>query len=238
MLSLHRITRLLDAEQPDRLWVELAQAGIEWPLPLRARLESVPAAAWALALRRVCELTLGPTPLADRLTQRLLHAQQPHGTWSTDGNDDRGHEAGHEDPLVTALAAVALRRRAQQPGTPPHEAQALQHAHRAAIASLAHLQNPADGLFGTEGDPNAVAGVGRTPGRVAEACYILFLLAEDPEALAALRLLPLRDALEAHAADFPPALVETHAMANLLLDAPVPASVPATVRTSTAALAA
>ncbi|MEM8783354.1 MAG: hypothetical protein AAGE65_10940 [Planctomycetota bacterium] len=210
MLSLHRIRRHIDDAQPQRLWSDLAQSGLTWPLPLRVRLESSPAAAWALALRRVCELTHGPTPLADQLTDHLLHCQQPHGAWCD--------ETGRDDALLTALAAAALRRRRLQPGMPSDRTETLRHAHAAALAALTALQHPQDGLFG---DPHAAASVtvGRTPVRAAETCFLLFLLAEDPDALGKLRLLPLRDALEDAASTFDATLRETHDMANLLLDA-------------------
>ncbi len=219
MLSLLRISRHLDASQPDRLWADLAQSGMTWPLPLRVRLESVPAAAWSLALRRVCELTHGPTALARHLTDRLLHCQQPHGPWTDD--------TGRPDALLTALAAAALRRRLLQPGLHPEHAEQLRHAHAAALAALADLQNPEDGLFGDPQHPVTATTVGRTPIRAAEACFILFLLAEDPAALDALRLLPLRDALETAAPGFDATLRETHDMANLLLDTPALIPVPA-----------
>ncbi|MEM1445409.1 MAG: hypothetical protein AAGF84_05090 [Planctomycetota bacterium] len=208
MLSLHRIRRHLDDAQPHRLWADLAQSGLNWPLPLRVRLESAPAAAWALALRRVCELTHGPTPLAEQLIDRLLHCQQPHGAWCD--------EAGRDQPLLTALAAAALRRRLLQPGTPADHAEHLAHRHAAALAALGAMQNDRDGLFGDAAV--ATGSVGRTPIRAAEGCYILFLLAEDPAALDLLRLLPLRDALEDAAPSFDATLRETHDMATLLLE--------------------
>ncbi|MEM7576485.1 MAG: hypothetical protein AAF328_03330 [Planctomycetota bacterium] len=214
MLSLHRIRRHLDDAQPQRLWADLAKSGLAWPLPLRVRLESAPVAAWALALRRVCELTQGPTALTHQLTERLLHCQQPSGSWCND--------AGQDDPLLTALAAAALRRRLLQPSTTPDATQQLIHAHAAALASLTAMQSPEDGLFGSPeigaGSTSHSGDVGRTPRRVAEACYILFLIAEDAAALKALRILPLRDALDDAAPTFDPTLRDTHDMANLLLE--------------------
>lgn len=247
MISLHRMSRLAETRDAPGLWSELSRSGIAWPLPLRVRLESVPAAAWALALRRLCELTHGPTALAQQLVRLLLDGQQHHGAWSrdttadalvahTDANTFKAAEGeihltaqltgqndplpvGPDDALVTALAAAALQRVLQQPGSEQRpDVGALRHAHAAALAALAQMQHPADGLFG---DPDAADphhDVGRTPGRVAEACYVLFVLAEDAEALAQLRLLPLRDAVEAHAHRFDATLRETHEMANLLLD--------------------
>ncbi|MEM8495711.1 MAG: hypothetical protein AAF663_10030, partial [Planctomycetota bacterium] len=207
MLSLHRIRRYFDEAHYARLWAELTQSGLVWPLPLRIRLENSPTAVWALALRRVCELTHGSSAMTEELTDRLLHAQTPQGAWCD--------AEGREDPMLTALAAAALHRRRLQPGIPPQQADHLSHQHAAALAALAAIQDPCDGLFG-----DSAGGDGRKSAslRVAEGCYVLFLLAEDPAALNTLRLLPLRDALDEAAPGFDATLRETYDMATLLLE--------------------
>ncbi len=64
MLSLHTIERALETADHDRLVREVAANGLSLPLPLRVRLSSSEAAAVALGLRRVAELTYGPTALS------------------------------------------------------------------------------------------------------------------------------------------------------------------------------
>ncbi len=208
MLSLHRMSRLIESDDTGRLWAELAGHGVNWPLPLRVRLEDTPVAAWALALRRLCELTHGPTPLARQLTHRLLGTQQPHGAWTLHDRDDA---------LTTALAAAALHRRLREPGADRRDDHArLRLAHEAALAALDTLQHPADGLFGGPEDQPAEY-------RLTQSVFILFLLAEDHGAAGHLKLLPLRDTLDRHADRFDPAVREVYDMANLLLDhAPAP----------------
>lgn len=212
MLSLHRLARLVDTPDPTRLWAELDGHGLTWPLPLRVALADAPAAAWALALRRVCELTHGPTPLTRQLTARLLELQQTHGTWTRVPDPDRD-PVGEDDVLTTALAVAALHRRLREPGADRREDHAqLQLAHDAGLAALAALQDPADGLFASAGRP--------FEHRVAEGCFVLFLLAEDPAFAGHIRLLPLRDAVEQRSDRFDPTLREVFAMAELLLDRP------------------
>ena len=216
MLSLHRMSHLVEDHDTPRLLAELDGHGLTWPLPLRIQLEDAPAAAWALALRRVCELTHGPTPLTRELTTRLLDLQQPHGAWTLHDQDDA---------LTTALAAAALYRRLAEPAAAQRQEEyaRLRLAHEAALAALSTLQNPQNGLFdppapeSTPGDAEATSGGGGALPGVAVGCFILFLLAEDPDASMHLRMIPLRDAVEAHADRFDPTLREVFAMAELLL---------------------
>ena len=207
MLSLHRLERLIDHEDTDRLLADLASNGAVIPLPVQVRLGRGATAALALALRRVTELTHGPTPLARRLTDDLLDAQTPEGGWHTDGRTD---------VLATAAAAAALGRRLREPQFNRHpedqpEHARLQLAHDAALAALAAGQRPEDGLFADRDDRSEAD-------RALTSCFVLFLLAENPAAVRTLRLTALLDTLERLADRFPPATDQLWQMAKLLLD--------------------
>src|SRR5689334_21136730 len=104
MLSVNLIQRHFQAQRLDSLLDALSANGLELPLPLRIRLGQVNASAVAMALRRVIELTYGPTGLSRDLANHLVKAQQPDGSYG-------------QDPLATAAAAGALGRLiAEQPG--------------------------------------------------------------------------------------------------------------------------
>jgi hypothetical protein len=132
---------------------------LELPLPLRIRLGQVPAAAVAMALRRVIDLTYGPTGLSRDLVSHLLKAQQPDGSYGY-------------DPLATAAVASALGRLiAEQSAAAGEEART---ARERALAPLAAMQGEA-GLF-----RGSDLGVDRTEQERAQCtAFILFLLAGD-----------------------------------------------------------
>jgi hypothetical protein len=175
MLSLNVIERQFHAGRFDALLQALAANGLPLPLPLRIRLSDSPVPALALALRRVIELTYGPTPLSRRMLQALLQAQQPDGSFDA-------------DPLATACAAAALGRvLADQRGTADTEVVEARHR---ALASLAQHQQP-DGLFAGPSDRT-------TQDRAMTSAFILSLLAGDAEFRAAVRLADLLDWFEEH----------------------------------------
>ena len=162
MLSLNLIDRTLEQREYDRLLRELARNGLIMPLPLRIRLGQGPVAAVALGLRRVVELTYGPTPLARRLVAELLERQRPDGTFADDSDQPC--------PLATAAAVAALARLLQdQPAAA--DQYPLQPALSAAYTALATLQQ-SDALFACPAD--------RTDDdRLLTSAFVLYLLAAD-----------------------------------------------------------
>jgi hypothetical protein len=98
MLSVNLIARSLDKQDPDRLLKGLADNGMVLPLPLRMVLADSTAALAGLALRRLLELTYGPTDLSRQLANQLLSSQQADGRFGK--SDDFG--------LGTAAAVAAL----------------------------------------------------------------------------------------------------------------------------------
>ncbi len=72
MLSVYLIERYFKRGRWDSLLDGLAGNGLEMPLPLRARLSGSPTAVTALALRRVGQLSWGPTALSRAMRERLV----------------------------------------------------------------------------------------------------------------------------------------------------------------------
>lgn len=97
MLTPSRLETLAHAADPDRVIDALVRGGLPLSLGLRVRLASCASACRALMLRRLTEVSFGPTRLSRRLTRQLLDGQRPDGSW--DG-----------DPLATACAIAALHR--------------------------------------------------------------------------------------------------------------------------------
>lgn len=102
MLSIHTIDKSLQAKDYDRLLRDLGRNGLVMPLPLRVQLAETAAGARGLALRRVIELTYGPTALTRQLIHDLLRAQNPDG-YLPDA-------AGRPSCLLTAAFASGLGR--------------------------------------------------------------------------------------------------------------------------------
>ena len=156
MLSIHMIERLFDGGSFDRLLNAVAANGLELPLPLRVRLSQAPAGAVALGLRRVVELTYGPTALSGRMTRFLLDVQHADGSFG-------------DDPAITAAAAAALGRLLAE--QPPAPALAVAQARQTALAALAAMQAD-DGLFDV--------GIERSlEDRALTAAFVLLLLGGD-----------------------------------------------------------
>ena len=107
MLSLTRMQQLVDSGREQHLLREIVRNGLSLPLPLQVHLASSRVAPLALALRRLAELTYGPTDLATTLTRRLLDLQGDDGSFRDD--------TGRSDPVLTACAASALVRVAGMP---------------------------------------------------------------------------------------------------------------------------
>src|SRR5580698_853999 len=95
MLSVNRIEHFFEGRKFEQLLDSLASNGVDLPLPLRIRLGQSQAAAVALGLRRLLELTYGPTALSRSMTAQLLATQEPDGSFD-------------HDPLATAAAVAAF----------------------------------------------------------------------------------------------------------------------------------
>ena len=98
MLSDNHIQKLFNTQDHSRMIGSLADNGTTLPLALQSRLTQ-PIAAAGLGLRRLVELTYGPTPLSRDMTAALLEGQLEDGSFV--GNSDR-------DPLATAAALAGL----------------------------------------------------------------------------------------------------------------------------------
>jgi len=144
MLNESRLQAIAEPMDPDRTLDAVARGGLPLSLPLRVRLASSPAACRALMLRRLTELTFGPSRLSRRLTRELLADQRPDGSWE-------------QAALPTACALAALHRVALEHRADAGPARAIDRGRLA----LAAMQRP-DGLLVGPADHDAgiAAGVG------------------------------------------------------------------------------
>jgi hypothetical protein len=180
MLSLHLIERHFRQQRLEQLFDELLGEARAAGLPLKLRLLQSPATLISLALRRLAELTFGPSDLSRDMVDLLLAAQ------ASDGSVDH-------DPLATAAAAAAFAAMDQQWHTPlPQHAAA---ARERAVAALAGMQAD-DSLFHHPADRT-------TAQRQLVAAAILWLLAGDPLAAAAIRHSDLCTCFEERLDDLP-----------------------------------
>lgn len=182
MLSLTRIDQLTAHHHTGPLLDELVRNGLVIPLPLRVRLIGAPAGVWGLALRRLLELTYGPTPLADQLSRRIL-AGLEEGHAHTGWTDQDGDLC----PIASAAALSGLLRlnrdypqRAQELGV----AGGIQRG----LNAFQALQGP-DGLI--QGP-----GLNDVRVRLLATAMVAYLLAGWPEFRAAVRWFDLVDAME------------------------------------------
>ncbi len=184
MLSVHQIERQFRARHFESLLRGVAPIGIDWPLPLQIRLGSQPVAAMALALKRVIELTYGPTALSRELTQAIIDQQNADGSFG-----DSGIRGPLGDPLATAAVIAALSALAHEHASAPHPEAAV--ALERALAALANFQAD-DGLFHCPAD--------RTDDdRALGSIFILTLLAGDDDFRQAVRLADLMNWCDEHA---------------------------------------
>ena len=166
MLTLPTIQRCHRTRDHERLLRALRDNGTILPLPLQVRLSSLPMAVMALGLRRVVELSYGPTPLSREMLAALLD-------WWRVADAGRG-----VDPLATAALAAAIA--AVLRDQPQLDAPSLRLAKREAIASLAAAQAE-DGLFDASDD--------RTDAdRRLTSAFILYLLNNDEDFLSLVRV--------------------------------------------------
>ncbi|MEX0885994.1 MAG: hypothetical protein WD009_06100, partial [Phycisphaeraceae bacterium] len=84
MLSLHLIGRHFYAGDHARLLRAVTENGLDLPAALHPHLADEPAATIGLALRRLAELTYGPTPLTAAMTTALLEHQRDDGGFGGD----------------------------------------------------------------------------------------------------------------------------------------------------------
>lgn len=168
MLSVNMLQRFLDAGDYTRIVRAIAGNGVAIPLPLQARL-AYPAAATALGLRRLVELTYGPTGLSRSALSILLHLQRPDGSFA--GSCER-------DPLATAAAASAFSAVLDHHG--PAAGPEVEPARDRALDALAAMQDER-GLFLGPDD--------RTwQDQALTSAFVLSLLAGDERFCAAVRV--------------------------------------------------
>lgn len=182
MLTLHVIDRHFWAHRYDALLEAIVLNGLEIPLPVRARLSQTPASAVALALRRVLDLTYGPTTLSREMVRFLLDQQAEDGSFNA-------------DPLATATVVAALVRWTQETGSTSAAIDGttgsgvVGAAQQRAMDWLATHQDE-DGLFRHADD--------RTQDdRAATAAYVLSILADDEAFRSAVRWADLLNWFEA-----------------------------------------
>lgn len=177
MLTIPLLHRLFRTSDHDGLIRGLTGNGLVLPLPLRVRLSASRPAAIGLALRRVVDLSYGPTPLSREMTHALLDLQRPDGAFESEGRPD---------PLATAAGAAGLARVIRD--QPRAAGLDVRESHRRAAAALADMQGE-DGLFETPLD--------RCLGsRTLTGLLTLFLLGDDDAFAAAVRVGDLAARLE------------------------------------------
>lgn len=137
MLSVHLIERYWRRGQFDQLLAGLSQNGLRLTEQLVVLLARSRAGAVALGLKRVVELSYGPTALSREMADQMASEQAADGSFSG-------------DPLATGMAAAALGAVMGEQtsgdlwagGASPH----LSVAHERAVEALGAMQ-AADGLF-------------------------------------------------------------------------------------------
>ena len=190
MLSIHTIDRTLETRDYDRLLRDLGRNGLVMPLPLRVQLAESSVGAKGLGLRRLVELTYGPTALAKQLIAGLVRAQSPTGA-ALDA-------AGRPSCLLTAALAAGLGRVLRDhAGRNAAFVDEVQAAYDRALAALASMQR-ADGLFAGPQDRD-------DRDRQLTSAFIAYLLLDSPGFASICRghtlLSVLEDSLEWASAD-------------------------------------
>ena len=186
MLSIHAIDRCLDTNDYDRLLRDLDRNGLVMPLPLRVQLAESPVGAKGLGLRRLIELTFGPTALSRQLIDSLIRAQSPTGA-ALDAAD-------RPSCLLTAALAAGLGRVLRD-----HEGRYgellddVRAAYGRALACLASMQD-SDGLFSGPQDRDK-------RDRLLASAFIAYLLLDSPDFAATCRGHALLSVLEEHLDD-------------------------------------
>lgn len=200
MLSISTIDRTLERRDYDRLLQDLGRNGLVMPLPLRVQLAESAAGARGLGLRRLVELTYGPTGLTRQIIAALIRSQTPSGAVAD--------AAGRPSCLLTASLAAglgrALRDHAERLGD---DLLAIQGAYDHALSALASMQRH-DALFATPQDRDL-------PDRMLTSAFIAYLLIDAPGFAERCRGHALLSALEDHQDDCGPATAQLIDMARL-----------------------
>ncbi|MGB0768490.1 MAG: hypothetical protein ACPGYV_12365 [Phycisphaeraceae bacterium] len=165
MLSIHAIDRALEAKAFDRLLSDLGRNGLVMPLPLRVQLAESAAGARGLGLRRLIELTYGPTALTRQVIASLIRAQSPTGAVLD--------AAGRPSCLLTAAFASGLGRALRDHGDRLGvDLTEVQPAYDRALGCLASMQAP-DSLFAGPEDR-------ALRDRLLTSAFIAYLLMDSP----------------------------------------------------------
>lgn len=157
MMSENRLAGLLHDANPDRVIDAVVRGGLPLSLTLRVRLAASPSACRALLLRRLTDISFGPTRLSRSLTKRLLEDQASDGGWEG-------------DPLATACVVAALAR--------------VTDEHRADAAPRRAMQRGVVWLAATAGRGSSFS---RSAVAASVGTLVLYLLDRVPEAWAVLR---------------------------------------------------
>lgn len=206
MLSIHTIDRTLESKDYDRLLRDLTRNGLVMPLPLRVQLAESAVGAKGLGLRRLVELTYGPTALARQLIDGLLRAQSPTGA-ALDAAD-------RPSCLLTAALAAGLGRVLRDHGGRGGcELDEVRLAYERALDALASMQSE-DALFTGAQDRDL-------RDRLLTSAFVAYLLIDSPSFAERCRGHALLSALEDHLEDAGPDAQQLIGMARLARLAPV-----------------
>jgi len=210
MLSIHTIDRTLESKDYDRLLRDLTRNGLVMPLPLRVQLAESPVGAKGLGLRRLVELTYGPTALSRQLIDSLLRAQSPTGA-ALDAAD-------RPSCLLTAALAAGLSRVLRDhAGRGGDGLDEVQLSYDRALGALASMQAE-DALFTGYQD--------RDPSdRLLTSAFVAYLLIDSPGFAALCRGHALLSALEDRLDDAGPDAQQLIGMARLARLAPAQTAV-------------
>ncbi len=199
MLSVSLIDRLESSGDHERMIEALSRNGLLMPLPLRISLSQSPAAAWALALRRLVEITYDASGLSERLEARLGEWVTPSGVLDAQGR-------------VCALATACVLSAFDRVEKDYPSADLSRRVGSDALRYSLACQQDGDGLFTASGD--------RTDAdRCLTSAFMLYLLAGSPMFTASIRLTDLMAGLSPEGWCAPGPVADLVAMAQLALDA-------------------
>ena len=208
MISVSLIERSLDSKDHDRLIRELSDNGLNLPLSLRMVLADSESAVSGLSLRRLVDLTYGPTALSKRLDETLFASQDEEGRFVES-------DSSQSDPLVLAAALSGLAHQHLEHLSSQNDDR-LSSALERGFAALARHQD-CDGLFSSNRD--------RTLGdRALTTAFVVRLLGVHPRFRSAVRIFDLRDWFETNEHRLDRQAREFWELASVtLLDLPQPA---------------
>jgi hypothetical protein len=213
MLSVPLIQRHFEHGRHEHLLEAVAANGLSLPLPLRVRLSQLPAAAVALGLRRLVELTYGPTQLSRTMLDWLMQRQQ------SDGGFD-------QDVLATAAAAAALGRVCRD--HPASATPEVRNAHERAVACVAACQGD-DGLMNPTPHAGDTDAAHADEQRMLATLFVLYILGEDELFRASTRYAQAMDHFEQDADDLRGSLADLWQLVCITTcGSPISAARPAT----------